>query len=141
MKFLSVINCDQPKICEQKWIANEDKLKVVHHRIDGLEEKVNDLSNINSVLVELKLLSEQNIESNKTRDEMIKLHSESLIQITSTLTNLNEKLDVTGEKIEDLETNVAVINSDNTFKITSAFKYIATLLAGGGVTYLFTLIK
>lgn len=135
------IDCPQPRICEQKWISTEDKFKVIHHRIDEVEEKTNNLISINDTLVELKLLSEQNIASNKSRDDMLRGHSESLIQVTNTLTNMNKQFEFTDEKIENLKIDVAGISSDNSIKISEIIKYLVLLGLGTGLGYLFTLIK
>jgi len=126
--------CDQERICEQKFMAIEDKFKTIHHRIDGVEEKTDNLTSINETLVELRLLSEQNIKSNKSRDEMLKGHSESLIQVTNTLTNMNKQFEITDEKIENLKIDVAKIDDDNSIKLSEIIKNILYVIAGIGAT-------
>jgi predicted nucleic acid-binding Zn-ribbon protein len=136
--------CEQPKVCEKVFIAIEakfeasskmceqivdgidEKFKVANHRIgdleckaENIETKVSTIDNtINSTLAKLTLLSQQNIESNKFRDEELKSHRETLIQISNTLVNISRKLEDGDTRVDNLEIKVGrrMQDSDNKFK-------------------------
>lgn len=129
--------CEQPRICEKVFEGINEKFKVNNHRIEDLEQKVDNLSAINATLVELKLLSEQNIQSNKGRDEMLRLHSESLVEVTSTLKEMNKEIKDSKEQseknINEIKIKVEEISKDNNIKISDIAKNILFTVLGTSV--------
>lgn len=102
-------------MCEQLLSAIDEKIKVANHRICDLEIEGTDMSKrlsaidtiVTSTLAKLTLLSEQNIETNKIRDEELKSHRDTLIQISNTLINMNKKLEEGDLRVDDLEDKIA----------------------------------
>ena len=131
-------NCEQPRICAEVFKGINEKFKVSNHRIDDLEQKVDNLSAINATLIELKLLSEQNVASNKDRDEMLKSHSEALIQVSNTLININKQFEETNIKIEKTDEKIKELNKDNSIKIFDVIKNIIYVAIGCGATIFVT---
>jgi len=145
-------DCTVEEVCKQKFenievkIGNvenifEERSKVSNHRISDLECKVDNLSLINSTLVELKILSEQNIKSNEDRDKLLRIHSESLVEVTNTLKNINKQFEETDKSIEKLDKNVGKlenkfeeINKSNNINILDLLKEGIKYLIIAGLT-------
>lgn len=134
-------NCSQPQICQEKWNSVEDKFKVIHHRLDDVESdhnrlnsKIDDLSIMKEVLVELKLLTAQQVKDNKKRDTVLEKHSETLVQMNINLTNMNSQFEESEKNILDLrkglkivEENIYGLSADNSIKISDIIKYAITV--------------
>ena len=131
-------NCEQPKICAEIFKGIDEKFKVSNHRIDNLNEKTDHLGSIDAALVKLTLLSEQNVENNKNRDEILRIHGETLVQLTTALKHINEKFKETDGNIEEVRQNVETMDNNGSLKINEIFKYIFFLGIGSGATLLIT---
>lgn len=126
-----VINqeCEQPKICKKEFNMLGEKIKVANHRIEDLEDKVDDLTSINVTLAELKTISKQQLEGNKERDFLLKQHSDTLIQMNTSLINMNHKYEESDKNVSDLKVeikevrdDVKGINKDNSIKVSDIIK-------------------
>jgi septal ring factor EnvC (AmiA/AmiB activator) len=138
-------NCGQKDVCTEIFKGVDERFKVSNHRIEDLEQKVDNLSSINATLVELKLLSQQNVASNKDRDEMLKSHSEALVQVSNTLININKQFEETNKelekqniKIDKTDEKIKELNKDNSIKIFDVIKNIIYVAIGCGATIFVT---
>jgi response regulator RpfG family c-di-GMP phosphodiesterase len=153
-------DCIQKDVCDEIFKNVEEKFKVVNHRINTIDEKTDDLSSINASLVKLTLLSEQNIENNRNRDEILRIHGETLVQLTTALTHINEKFDAntkninekfgetdksikekfgeTDKSIEEVSQKVETMDNNNSIKINEVIKYLFVLVLGVGGTIIIT---
>lgn len=136
--------CKQPEICEQKFLMIDDKFKVVHHRLDSLDE-------IKNVLIELKVLSTQQLKDNRERDIQIAKHSEVLAQMGVTLIHINKQFEDNQKDIDDLKeknenniielkNNFTDLSRDNAVKISDIVKYMLFTILGIGGTLIITKI-
>jgi predicted RNase H-like nuclease (RuvC/YqgF family) len=135
-------SCEQPKICEKVFENIDEKFKVTNHRINDLENKTEEMNNINKILVELQILTklqrEDGVKRDKAIEEMNKNQEEmnkNQIEITNTLKTLADNLNQTDDNVGKLSKKIEGIVSDNAIKISTILKYIGTLVAGGILTY------
>jgi tRNA U34 5-carboxymethylaminomethyl modifying enzyme MnmG/GidA len=142
-------DCVQKDVCDEIFKNVDEKFKVVNHRINTVDEKTDNLSSINASLVKLTLLSEQNVENNKNRDEILRIHGETLVQLTTALTHINEKFDAntkninekfgeTDKNIEEVSQKVETMDNNNSIKINEVIKYLFVLFLGVGGTIIIT---
>lgn len=136
--------CKQPEICEQKFKMIDDKFKVLHHRLDNLDE-------IKDVLIELKVLSTQQLKDNRERDIQIAKHSEVLAQMGVTLIHINKQFEDNQKDMDDLKeqnenniielkNNLVDLSKDNAVKISDIVKYMLFTILGIGGTLIITKI-
>lgn len=142
---LTLNDCGQKDVCTEIFKGIDERFKVSNHRIQDVEQKVDNLSSINATLVELKILSEQNVTSNKDRDEMLKSHNEALIQVSNTLININKQFEETNKELE--KTNIKIDKTDekikeldkgNSIQLLDLFKKLIYVAVGCGVTIFVT---
>jgi uncharacterized coiled-coil protein SlyX len=106
-------------------VSNSDygeRISKLEEKTDNIEKKVDDLSDIKTVVTELALLSRQQVEQNKEFKEtqtMLVLSNTKFNTILETmnenLTKMNSEIKETNKKMSDLETKVG--SMDNSEKI------------------------
>lgn len=99
-----------------------ERISKLEEKTDNIEKKVDDLSDIKTVVTELALLSRQQVEQNKEFKEtqtMLVLSNTKFNTILETmnenLTKMNSEIKETNKKMSDLETKVG--SMDNSEKI------------------------
>lgn len=80
------------------------KIENLEKRLDELTNQVKSFDGIKEVLIELKLLTTQQIEANQQRDEMLREHGLALAKVVGALDMLGKKQDKHEEKLESLDT-------------------------------------
>jgi len=106
-------------------VSNSDygeRISKLEEKTDNIEKKVDDLSDIKTVVTELALLSRQQVEQNKEFKEtqtMLVLSNTKFNTILETmnenLTKMNSEIKETNKKMSDVETKVG--SMDNSEKI------------------------
>lgn len=99
-----------------------ERISKLEEKTDNIEKKVDDLSDIKTVVTELALLSRQQVEQNKEFKEtqtMLVLSNTkfntTLETMNENLTKMNSEIKETNKKMSDLETKVG--SMDNSEKI------------------------
>ena len=126
-------DCGQKDVCDEIFKSVEDKFKVLHHRMDGLEEKTEEINSINNVLVELQLLTKLQREDGVKRDKTIEDMNKNQIEITNTLKTLAENLSKTDSNVDKLSKKFDEMSNDGSIKINEIIKYAIFTLIGSGV--------
>lgn len=88
----------QVKICG-------NKIESIENDIEKLTSKVDDFDAIKEVLVELKLLTFQQVEANEKRDAMLRDHGIALAKTMDSLQRIDEKSDRHEAMLESLSHN------------------------------------
>jgi len=128
---LTLNEIEQYQICEKIFEGIDEKFRVSNHRISDLETKVDNLSSINTAITKLTILSEQNIEANKERDEIQRLHGENLIQVTN-------ELKIISKQNEELRQDFNKNKEDNSINIPTLIKYALCTGVGVVITVIIT---
>lgn len=122
--------------CPQVDVCNE-KFKVANHRIDDLENKTDEINNINNVLVELKLLTKLQREDGVKRDKAIEDMNKTQFEISNTLKTLADNLSKTDvnvdkldQKVDKLDQKVDTISDKDKVSLLDFLKRL--LYAGAG---------
>lgn len=85
-----------PEVCETRF-------NIIEERVKELKKRVETFDNIKEVLIELKILTTQQIEANAQRDEMLQEHGLALAKAIETLRDLSNKQDRHDNRLESLE--------------------------------------
>lgn len=88
---------------EHKPEVYEAKFDMIEERVKELRKRVETLDSIKEVLVELKLLTTQQIEANAQRDELLQEHGIALAKAVETLKDLSQRQDSHDSRIQSLE--------------------------------------
>ena len=105
------------------------QINVLEERVSELKKKVEAFDTIKDVLIELKLLTSQQIEANAQRDEMLKEHGIALAKAMGTLEDLVKKSDKHEIILENL-------NKKGNIPLGEVGKHILFLVIGAVVTAL-----
>lgn len=146
------MECTIEKVCEQKFDGIEknfnEKISVANHRISDLENKSEEINNINNVLVELQLLSKLQREDGVKRDKSVEEMNKTQFEISNTLKILADNLSKTDvnvdkldQKVDKLDQKVDTISDKDKVSILEFIKKFLYAGAGAaialGVTKLF----
>ena len=118
-------------------------------KMDNIEKKVDDFSDIAEAVTKLSLLSEQQIERNKKLDELYEKviisnteFGSTLKVINKNLTCMNDELINANKRISNLEDKMDVVNNKSKVDLLEVAKnWIPKLIAGGAIFYLLQLFK
>jgi predicted RNase H-like nuclease (RuvC/YqgF family) len=125
-------NCLQIDVCEKSFENVMDKVQ--NHRIDDLENKVEEINSINTTLAKIEVLvslqRNDAIKRDKSFDEM----NQTQIVITNTLQTLSENLNRTDENVEKLDKKIDDISKNSNINILSFIKKVMYFAIGSGVT-------
>ena len=126
--------------CPQVEVCNE-KFKVANHRIDDLENKTDEINNINNVLVELKLLTKLQREDGVKRDKAVEDMNKTQFEISNTLKTLADNLNKTDgnvdkldKKVDKLGEKVDTFSDKDKVSLLDFFKKLLYVGAGGAIT-------
>lgn len=132
------------------------ELATLRSEVDGLVKKVDDISIMKDTLIELKALSKEQASYNKKFNEMYEKYILSNQEVSMTLSNINENLNLMNaeikgtnkridllenkvdNKVENNQINERLNELDNRSKvdILLLFKqYAIPVIMGGGIVY------
>ncbi len=115
-------DCGQKDVCAEIFKSVDDRFKVLHHRVDDVEEKAEEIKDMNKILTELQLLVSLQRQDGIKRDEMINEFNINQIKITNTLESLANKLNNTDSNVDKLSQKVDAISNDNKMKLSDIIK-------------------
>lgn len=127
-------DCTQKEVCEQKFLIQEEKNKVINHRIDDLENKTEEINSIANTLSRLELLVSLQRDDSIKRDKAIDEMNKTQIIITNTLQTLSENLSKTDASVDKLDKKVDDISNNSNINIMSFLKKFIYFAIGSGVT-------
>lgn len=132
---------------------------VLETKVDALEDRVDNLGEIKSAVIELTLLSRQQLEYNKkfteTHEQLLVSNAKLgviLNSINDSLTNMNEELKCTNERVNEFENKVDIKfdkvdvqfdgleNKSKIDLLDIIKKPVATLLLGGLTFWILQLV-
>lgn len=116
----------------------EARFNIVEERVKELKKRVETFDNIKEVLVELKILTTQQIEANAQRDEMLQEHGIALAKAVETLKDLSKKQDKHEDRLEDLDRKLTENKNDGNISINNLIKKILYVGIGIATSIIFT---
>ena len=119
--------CEQPKICAEIFKSIDDRFKVLHHRADDLDEKTEEINNINNVLVRLETLVSLQREDGIKRDKLIADINENQTKISNSLDILSTRINNTEVSVEKLNKKIDEVSNDNKMKVSDIIKNLIIL--------------
>jgi uncharacterized protein (DUF342 family) len=119
--------CEQPKICAEIFKNIDDRFKVLHHRADDLDEKTEEINNINNVLVRLETLVSLQREDGIKRDKLIADINENQTKISNSLDILSNRINNTEVSVEKLNKKIDEVSNDNKMKVSDIIKNLIIL--------------
>ena len=132
--------CEQPKICAEIFKNIDDRFKVLHHRADDLDEKTEEINNINNVLVRLETLVSLQREDGIKRDKLIADINENQTKISNSLDILSNRIDNTEVSVEKLNKKIDEVSNDNKMKLSDIFKNLIIIAMSMGFGAVVSLI-
>ncbi|KJS81651.1 MAG: hypothetical protein JM58_16380 [Peptococcaceae bacterium BICA1-8] len=125
----------QTEVCEIKHGQLKDQIRVLFKKTDVIEQ-------ISNTLTELKVISQNQRDQDKKRDQTIADFATSMKEIASILSGLQGQINNTNEKVDEVRKDVIILKEDNTVKVTIIIKNAifaaAGVAVGVAVTYLIT---
>lgn len=115
-------DCGQKEVCNEIFKSVDNRFKALHHRVDGIEEKTEEIKDMNKILTELQLLVSLQRKDGIKRDEMINEFNINQIKITNTLESLANKLNNTDLNVDKLSRKIDEISNDNKMKLSDIIK-------------------
>lgn len=119
--------CEQPKICAEIFKSIDDRFKVLHHRADDLDEKTEEINNINNVLVRLETLVSLQREDGIKRDKLIADINENQTKISNSLDILSNRINNTEVSVDKLNKKIDEVSNDNKMKVSDIIKNLIIL--------------
>ena len=125
-----------------------EKDKSTNKRIDGMEVKVDDMTDMKIAITKISTSMDYLIEHNKKQDELNEKQNQTLDKINQNLNELNEGQRILNSKVEKLEKRVDENENKHSIDLRDIekkkytevfFKYI--LPTGGGLIILLEIIK
>jgi len=129
-----VINqeCEQPKICAEVFKSVDDRFKVLHHRVDTVEEKTEEINSINNVLARLETLVTLQREDGIRRDKLIAEISETQAKISNSLDVLSSRINSTETSVDKLSKKIDEVSNDNKMKLSDILKNLLIIAMSMG---------
>lgn len=125
-------DCGQKEVCNEIFKSVDDRFKALHYRVDGVEEKTEEIKDMNKILTELQLLVSLQRQDGIKRDEMINEFNINQIKITNTLESLANKLTNTNSNVDELSQKVDAISDDNKMKLSDIIKNLLIIAMSMG---------
>ena len=123
------------KLCEARHGQIKEQVSVLFKKVDVIEQ-------ISNTLTELKVISQNQRESDKKRDNTISDFAVSMKEISSILASLQHQINSTNNKVDEVKADVSILKEDNSVKVTVIIKNIIFTAVGVGVGVIVTsLIK
>jgi uncharacterized protein Yka (UPF0111/DUF47 family) len=131
---------DCPNAMQQEHIK---AIATLENDVDTIYRKINDLSDIKDAVVELKVLQQEQVKSNKKFEKLYEETMKQNLEITSTLKTINENLNSlnkqvnsANERIDGIEEKIEQIDEKSKVDLLVLFKqYAIPALLGGGIVY------
>lgn len=139
------MDCNQKEVCEEKFKRIDDKFYNMNDQIKTIDKKVSAFEDMKDILTELKIISKQGIEADKSRDETREKHSQLLNDTANALKDVvriqnehNDKFDIVFEKIGHVDTKIdtkigEIKNEISTVDNKSKVDLITIIKKGGWV--------
>lgn len=119
-----------------------ERIAKVEEKVDTIEKRVDDLSDIKGVVAELALLSRQQVEQNKEFKEVQEMlvvsnteFSATLKTINNNLSNINAEAEKTNTRLNDLEVKFDCIDDKSKVDILTIIRSVIPWLLGAGIMY------
>ena len=129
-----VINqgCEQSKICAEVFKSVDDRFKVLHHRVDTVEEKTEEINSINNILARLETLVTLQQEDGIRRDKLIAEISETQAKISNSLDVLSSRINSTETSVDKLSKKIDEVSNDNKMKLSDIIKNLLIIAMSMG---------
>ena len=129
-----VINqgCEQSKICAEVFKSVDDRFKVLHHRVDTVEEKTEEINSINNILARLETLVTLQQEDGIRRDKLIAEISETQAKISNSLDVLSSRINSTETSVDKLSKKIDEASNDNKMKLSDIIKNLLIIAMSMG---------
>jgi predicted nuclease with TOPRIM domain len=131
---------DCPNTMQQEHIK---AIATLENDIDNIYHKINDLSDIKEAVVELKVLQQEQVKSNKKFEKLYEETMKQNLEISTTLKTINENLNSlnkqvnsANERIDGIEEKIEQIDEKSKVDLLVLFKqYAIPAILGGGIVY------
>jgi predicted nuclease with TOPRIM domain len=131
---------DCPNALQQEHIK---AIATLENDVDTIYRKINDLSDIKDAVVELKVLQQEQVKSNKKFEKLYEETMKQNLEITSTLkiinenlNSLNKQVNSANERIDGIEEKIEQIDEKSKVDLMVLFKqYAIPAILGGGIVY------
>jgi methyl-accepting chemotaxis protein len=123
---------EQPKICAEVFKSVDDRFKVLHHRVDTVEEKTEEINSINNVLARLETLVTLQQEDGIRRDKLIAEISETQAKISNSLDVLSSRINSTETSVDKLSKKIDEVSNDNKMKLSDIIKNLLIIAMSMG---------
>lgn len=132
-------NC--PNTIQQEHIKT---IATLENDIDNIYHKINDLSDIKEAVVELKILQQEQVKSNKKFEKLYEETMKQNLEVSTTLKTINENLNSlnrqvnsANERINNIEEKIEKIDEKSKIDILVLIKqYAIPAILGGGIVYI-----
>ena len=124
--------CEQSKICAEVFKSVDDRFKVLHHRVDTVEEKTEEINSINNILARLETLVTLQQEDGIRRDKLIAEISETQAKISNSLDVLSSRINSTETSVDKLSKKIDEVSNDNKMKLSDIIKNLLIIAMSMG---------
>jgi septal ring factor EnvC (AmiA/AmiB activator) len=116
-------------------IEHGEKIAKLETDVDNVKKQLNDWSDIKEAVVELKVLQQEQVKSNKKFEKLYEETTKSNMEITSTLKGINENLNSLNIRTNSLEEKIDEIDERSKIDILKMAKDWIPKLIIGGIAY------
>jgi septal ring factor EnvC (AmiA/AmiB activator) len=116
-------------------IEHGNKIAKLETDVQNVKNQLNDWSDIKNAVVELKVLQQEQVKSNKKFEKLYEETTKSNMEITSTLKGINENLNSLNTKTNSLEEKIDEIDERSKIDILKMAKDWIPKLIIGGIAY------
>ena len=124
--------CEQSKICAEVFKSVDDRFKVLHHRVDTIEEKTEEINSINNILARLETLVTLQREDGIHKDKLIAEISETQAKISNSLDVLSNRMNSTETSVDKLSKKIDEVSNDNKMKLSDIIKNLLIIAMSMG---------
>ncbi|MCG8540828.1 MAG: hypothetical protein MJA82_12950 [Clostridia bacterium] len=114
----------------------ETKFNILGEKMNELKKRVNTFDKIKEVLVELKILTTQQIEANAQRDKILREHGIALAKAVEALNELGKKQDNHEARLVALNERLSENREKSSIDINEIIKKVIYIGIGAVVTVL-----
>lgn len=98
--------------------------------VEHIKERLDDMKSVGENLSRLTTLMELQQESNNTQNTLMQQQSDQLILLSNTVEKLNDKIDRTDKKVEDLDTTLNAQLKKDTISIADIRNKVLKVIGG-----------
>ena len=102
----------------------------VETEVEHIKERLDDMKSVGENLSRLTTLMELQQESNNTQNTLMQQQSDQLILLSNTVEKLNDKIDRTDKKVEDLDTTLNAQLKKDTISIADIRNKVLKVIGG-----------